>query len=186
MLAYKFLRAGAVGPFSHFAWPTPTAAGPGPWVEAAPFRGRCGGGIHGCDADHLVYWLERELWLIELGGEVAAADKKLIAPRGRLLRRVDAWGDALALELADACIARARELVEATAGPGAELARGYLADAILYKSLDVSASMFCAAHAALTEDAFARERAWQSRWLAAHLELPPGPDAPGAPAAAAS
>jgi hypothetical protein len=169
MLAYKFLRAGAVGPFSGFPWPRPEASGPGPWIEARPFRGACGHGIHGCDDDHLVYWLNDELWLIELGGEVAAADKKLIAPRGRLIRRVEAWNGELARRLADAGIARARELVAAATGEGAELARGYLADAVTYCSLDVGASLFCAAHAALTEDGLARERAWQSRWLAAQL-----------------
>jgi hypothetical protein len=172
-LAYKFLRAGAVGPFSGFRWPEPGPGGPGPWVEARAFRGGCGAGIHGCDADHLVYWLDEALWLIELDGEVIAADKKLIAPRGRLVRRVDAWGPALARRLADASIERARELAAGIeAGIEAErakLARGYLADAIAYSAVDVAAGLFCAAHAALTEDGFARERAWQSRWLAAQL-----------------
>ena len=170
MLAYKFLRAGAVGPFSGFPWPRPGPDGPGPWVEAAPFRGTCGAGIHGCDADHLVYWLDRELWLVELDGEVAVADKKLIAPRGRLIRRLEVWDATLARALADACITRARELADAAAGEGAALARGYLDDAIVYSAVDVAAGLFCAAHAALTEEGFARERTWQSRWLASHLE----------------
>jgi hypothetical protein len=169
VVAYKFLRAGAIGPFSGFAWPAPDPSGPGTWVEARPFRGACGGGIHGCDADHLVYWLNDDLWMIELDGEVAVADKKLIAPRGRLVRRVDAWNRELARRLVDAGIARARALADAAAGDAAELARGYVADAITYASLDVGASLFCAAHAALTEDGLARERAWQSRWLAGEL-----------------
>jgi len=169
VLAYKFLRHGSVGPFSGFAWPEPGPAGPGPWVEARPFRGACGGGIHGCDADHLVYWLNDALWIIELDGEVAAADKKLIAPRGRLVRRVTAWNRELARRLVDAGIARARELAAAAAGAGAALAQGYLADAITFADLDAGASLFCAAHAALAEDGFARERAWQSRWLASQL-----------------
>jgi hypothetical protein len=170
VLAYKFLRTGAIGPFSGFAWPAPGPSGPGAWVEARPFRGTCGAGVHGCDADHLVYWLNDALWIVELDGEVAAADKKLIAPRGRLVRRVEAWNRELARRLVDAGVARARELAAAApAGAPAELARGYLADAITYSSLDVGASLFCAAHAALTEDGLARERAWQSRWLAAEL-----------------
>jgi hypothetical protein len=169
MLAYKFLRAGAIGPFSGFRWPGPGPDGPGPWVEAQTFRGGCGAGIHGCDADHLVFWLSDELWTVELDGEVIAADKKLIAPRGRLVRRESAWGPALARRLADAAIARARERVAEVAGEPAELARGYLADAITYSAVDVAAGLFCAAHAALTEDGFLRERAWQSRWLAAQL-----------------
>lgn len=175
VLAYKFLRAGAlgpIGPFSGFRWPEPGPGGPGPWVEARPFRGACGGGIHGCDADHLVYWLSDTLWIIELGGEVVAADKKLIAPRGRLIRRVDAWNAALARRFAAACVERAREVVAGVADDRAELARGYLADAITYSAVDVGAGLFCAAHAALTEAGFARERAWQSRWLAAELGAP--------------
>ncbi len=169
MLAYKFLRAGAVGPFSGFAWPQPASADPGAWVEAQPFRGACGGGIHGCNGDHLVYWLNEELWMIELGGEIAASQTKLIAPRGRLIRRVEAWNRGLARRLVDTGIARARELADAATGDGAELARGYLADAITYAEQDVGASLFYAAHAALTEEGLARERAWQSRWLAAEL-----------------
>ena len=171
MLAYKFLRAGSIGPFSGFRWPAPGPADPGPWVEARPFRGACGRGIHGCDADHLVYWLSDELWLIELGGEVTAADKKLIAPRGRLIRRLEAWGPALAQRLAEAAIARARELADAATGEAAELARGYVADAVAYSARDVGGSVFCAAHAALTPEGFARERAWQSRWLASQLDV---------------
>lgn len=169
MLAYKFLRAGGVGPFSGFAWPQPWPGAPGPWVEARPFRGACGRGIHACNADHLVHWLSDALWIIELDGEIAVAGKKLIAPRGRLIRRIEAWDASLAQRFVEACVGRAREVVAAAAPEGAELARGYLADAIAYSALDPGASMFCAAHAALTEEAFARERAWQSRWLAAEL-----------------
>jgi hypothetical protein len=179
MIAYKFLRAGAIGSFSGFAWPRPGPHGPGPWVEAAPFRGACGVGIHGCDGDHLVYWLDRELWLVELGGEVAAAQKKLIAPRGRLVRRIEAWDEPLQRELAEAGIARARELAEAAESRGeaeAALARGYLADTILFSPIDVGAGLFCAAHAALSEDGFARERTWQSRWLAARLATTLAPE----------
>lgn len=174
MRAYKFLRDGGLGPFSGFRWPLPGADGPGPWIEARAFAGRCGAGIHACDGDHLTYWLGPELWIIELGGDVVAADRKLVAPRGRLVARVDAWGPAIVDELAGAAIERARGLVAAAAaGPDAALARGYLDDAILFRSLDAAASLFCAAHAALTEAGLAAERRWQSRWLATRLGVLP-------------
>lgn len=170
--AYKFLRAGGIGPFSGFAWPRPDGDAPGPWVEAVPFRGACGAGIHGCDTDHLVYWLDHELWAIELDDAVVA-NKKLIAPRGRLLHRVDGWNDATARRFVAACIARATARVDALPdGDDATLARGYLADARVYGAVDTGAGIFCAAHTALTVEAFAEERRWQSRWLAADLGLP--------------
>jgi hypothetical protein len=71
-----------------------------------------------------------------------------------------------------ACIARAQEQAAALIDPhAAALARGYLADAEIYGATDPAAGIFCAAHAALTTDGFARERIWQSRWLAAQLGL---------------
>ena len=85
MIAYKFLRSGAVAPFSSFAWPT---GSPGPWVEAEPHV--CVSGIHACRAADLPYWLGAELWEIELDRAVDET-RKVVAPRGRLLRRVDGW-----------------------------------------------------------------------------------------------
>ena len=46
MIAYKCLRAGAVGPFSGFHWPEPGPEGPSPWIESEPSR--CASGIHAC------------------------------------------------------------------------------------------------------------------------------------------
>jgi hypothetical protein len=202
-LAFKFLRDGGVGPFSYFRWPLPGPDGPGDWVIAAAHGPACVRGVHACDAEHLADWMAPELWVIELAGEIFAASNKLVAPRGRLLRRVEGWNREKADAMAAVCIRRARDLtcerlrrvgeeaaadrlaacaelsaIEATArersagGQGeAALALGYLADAVFYAAMDPPASMFVAAHAALTEEGFARERAWQSRWLADDLGL---------------
>lgn len=180
--AYKFLRARAVSPLSRFVWPEPGPQGPGPWVETRPFRGASGAGIHGCDADHLVYWLDEALWGIELDGEIAIANKKLIAPRGRSIRRLETWDRQLARGFADAGVARARN----GDGEAAALARGYLADAITYSSLDPAASLFCAAHAG-PHRGRVRARApvavalagVAARTGARSRGVPPGPRAPG-------
>ena len=42
----------------------------------------------------LPLWLGRELYEIELGGEIVEERMKVVASRARLLRRIDAWDDA--------------------------------------------------------------------------------------------
>ena len=169
MRAYKFLRAGAVGPFSRFAWPVPRGDAPGPWVEAADFRGACGRGVHACTTAQLARWLDAELWEIELDGDLVTTIQQVIARRGRLVARVARWDGAARAALAAAGVERARALVREPDG----LAAGFLADAIAFERQDAAASLFCAAHAAGTEAGYHDERRWQSRWLAAYCDLAP-------------
>lgn len=120
MTAYKFLRAGSVGPFTGFRWE------PGQWVEtdrAAP----CETGVHACRVDDLPYWCSDELWEIELDGDVVSAGYKVVASRGRLVRRVEAWHKVAAQELADAAAARSRGLSDAK--PRDAMLRAYAEDA---------------------------------------------------------
>ncbi len=104
----KFLARGAVGPFTGFAWPTPSASSPGAWVDVPPtnFPDR---GIHVCLVEQLAYWLDEELWEVELDGAVRHAPMQLIASRARLLRRVASWTEEAARELAHACAFKARD-----------------------------------------------------------------------------
>jgi len=108
MIAFKFLARGAVGPFTGFEWPTPSASSPGAWVEVPPasFPNR---GIHGCLVEQLPYWLDEELWEAELDGVVHHAPMQVITSRGRLLRRVVSWTEEVAAELARACLFKARD-----------------------------------------------------------------------------
>lgn len=197
MLALKFLREGGVGPFSYFQWPRPGSGGPAAWVEPLPGDR----GIFACDIDHLVYWLAPELWIIELDGEVVVEGRKLSAPRGRLVRRVEAWtrekeaafGRACAMRAQARAVAAIRDLGEAdladrlarcgdhgsidalqAAANGRRevvLAMGYASDALKFAPIDPAASMLCAAHVGLTEERCLEERAWQSRQIAADLSL---------------
>src|SRR5919201_1476204 len=104
VIAYKFLAAGAVAPFTRFRWPI------GEWVEAEAVD-PCRHGIHACRVRDLPIWLGRELWEVELDGEVVELERKLVAARGRLNRRLDAWNDALASEFGRFCVRRTRERV---------------------------------------------------------------------------
>jgi hypothetical protein len=120
MNAYKFLRTGSVAPFSGFRWE------PGRWVEAAEVV-PCEQGVHACRVDDLPFWTNDELWEIELDGDVVAVGRKLVAPRGRLGRRVEAWNATASREFGDTAAARARALAEER--PDDAVARAYAEDA---------------------------------------------------------
>ena len=108
MRAYKFLDAQGVTVISGTPWPLPSGDEPGPWVEAPSVR-PCHEGIHACRVEELAYWLSDELWEIELDGEIRAAQHKVVARRGRLVRRLDAWSGGVAAELSTWCAWRTRD-----------------------------------------------------------------------------
>ena len=103
MLAYAFLAKGAIEPLSGFAWPAPKAGEEGTWVsaDAAPSEA-----LRGYPAPDLPYWLDEELWRVELAGALTERDHLLIAERARLHVRIDAWTDALAWRFVAACARR--------------------------------------------------------------------------------
>jgi len=124
VIAWKFLAAGAVGPYTQFRWPVPGGAGPGEWVHAP--AGPPERGVHACRPAHLPYWFQPELWRVELDGPLLEASYQVIAPRGRLLDRVGGWDEAAARALAEACAWRTRDRAAAAlrrAGLGDEADR---------------------------------------------------------------
>jgi hypothetical protein len=167
MIAYKFLRSDGSSVFTGFDWPLPSD-GPGAWVEA-PIE-PCRSGIHACRATHLPHWAGRALYAIELGGRIVEDGDKLLAERGRLLERIDAWD-----EQRDAytrmCADRAHELVRA-APP--ELAHW---DSVVEPSIPEGPALLGFVAARIAEeveggpDGYHAERERQARWLLAHLGL---------------
>jgi hypothetical protein len=109
MIAYKCLCTGGIGPFSRYAWPLPRDGRPGAWVVGPGGAAMCRGGMHACRPPDLPWWLQDELWEVELDGDVRAGRHKVVAPRARLVRRVDAWDAACAQRFAEACALRARD-----------------------------------------------------------------------------
>lgn len=109
MIAYKFLSPGARGLYSGFLWPRPRDSAPGDWVSAGGPLRDCLRGIHGCRPDDLPYWIDDELWTVELAGQTEERATMVIAERGRLLDRVHSWTADAAREFAQACALRARD-----------------------------------------------------------------------------
>lgn len=98
---WKFLRAGAVSPFTGFRW---TATGR-TWVTAEDVTA-CATGIHACRSGDLPYWLSDELWAIELHEPVVETEGKIAAARARLLDPVERWTAETARALAEECVLR--------------------------------------------------------------------------------
>ena len=154
MLAYKFLKAGAIGPFSGLPW------APDEWVEASGELDLGRNGVHACTASALPYWIADELWRIELDGDVVEAEGVVVARRGRLTEHVSGWN-------ADALHASGREDTTARAAD----ARRYAGQPI--SAVNVACCSYIGARAAdeAGPAGWDRERAWQATWLADRLRL---------------
>jgi hypothetical protein len=168
VIAHKVLGAGRRSRFTGFVWPPPEAADP--WVTTAAVQ-PCRTGIHACRIEMLPIWLGSELWQIELEGEVVEADRKIVASRGRLVRRIDAWNDQAKLEFADACADEARRRVATAPELG-----GYADDLIALRE-DAPLVGFIARRLAERHEgpaAYDAERLRQAHWLEARLGLREG------------
>ena len=166
MRAYKFLTADCLGVFSRFAWPLPDE-GPGAWIEDAVEP--CRVGVHACRPADLPYWVAPALFEIELDGPLDEHALKVVAPRGRLIRRVTAWNEEAQEAYGQMCFSHAHEL--AAAAP--ELLAGWAPSAGI--GLTESARLgFIAARIAEElggAEAHSRERQHQSEWLVEQLAL---------------
>jgi hypothetical protein len=157
--AYKFMREDAVSPFTGVRWSK------GEWVDSGP-PVPCRHGVHACREEDLPYWLNAELWEIELDGEIAETDHKLVAERARLVQRVDRWDRRALRKLAVSCAAQARGLgVESIAADcEAVIVEGAYALAVYFAAV--------AAERAGGEGGRLAERRRQAGWLAEHVLAP--------------
>ena len=167
MEALKFLRPGRLAPFTGVTWPPP-----GHWLASATPPDLCRAGVHALLPDALATWTTEELWRVELDDARELAPGIMVAWRGRLLGRVEAWNDQTARDFARACATHVRDHAS---GRAAEYAADAAAAAAAAVAGDSAARVgYIAAHAAeaMAPGGFAAERRWQSRWLAARLGIP--------------
>jgi hypothetical protein len=164
MEALKFLRPGRVAPFSRVTWPEP-----GAWLESEGPLELCRRGVHALLPDVLATWIAEELWRVELDGGEALAPGIVVAPRGRLVSRVEEWNDETAREFARACAAHVREGATGRAVEYAADASASAEEAVADYTATTAGYMAAHAAEAMTPGGFASERVWQSRWLADRL-----------------
>jgi hypothetical protein len=165
MIAYKFLSEGGVSPFTGYRWQ------PGEWVEAAT-ADPCSQGVHACRTRDLPIWFDDELWEVELEGVVVEQERKLVAQRGRLSRKIAPWTTDLAHEFGRFCARRTRDRVGFL-----PVLSGYVSDVERFVSQDrIAIAGFAAARAAELRDGpagYDAERLAQATWLARRLGIEP-------------
>jgi hypothetical protein len=183
---YVFLGPGRTSFLTGVRWPAPTHSEPAQWVEA----GLDGpdDAVRGYEPGELTWWLDDELWELELLGKVRRVRRSLLGERGRLLRRIEHWTPAAAEELTAVCVDRIRRHADETRRSGstveAEQLDGLASDAVAYAqdgggARGAGVAAYIAAHAAAGADReapnyqrrFDLEREWQAAWLKARLSL---------------
>jgi len=167
VIAYKFLRADGTSPFTGFRWELPSGA-PGPWVDAQIEP--CRSGIHALRLSDLPLWAGKTLWEIELDGDVVEQRSKLVASRGRLVRRIDAWENEVRDAYTRMCADRGHELAESVSPPLENWA------AVIEPSVREGPALLGFVAARIAEEisgpeTYHAERARQTAWLAERLGL---------------
>jgi hypothetical protein len=166
MTGYKFLQADGLGVFSGFRWPLPNGA-PGAWVEAEVDP--CRSGVHAARVADLPYWLGPLLYEAELDGDIVEHVHKIVAARGRLVRRIDGWNDETRDAYSLMCVARAAELAASAPGKLGPWAPREEAIAAGPALMGYIASRI--AEEIGGKQALDAERAHQAAWLADRLGL---------------
>ena len=167
MIAYKFLRPDGTSVFTGFRWPLPDG-GPGEWVADRPEP--CRSGIHACRPAQLPLWVGRTLYEVELDGEIVEEGMKLVAERGRLTRRIEAWDDATRDAYTRMCADRAHELARGASPPLEDW------EAVVEPSVPEGPALLGFVAARIAEEisgteAYHAERARQTGWLVERLGL---------------
>ena len=102
MRGWKFLERGRVAPFGGHVWPAPGSAAPGDWIQPP------GGEVFACRISDLPWWVNAELWEVELAAPIRTLPTQIVGRRGRLLRRIAGWDQAALRAYGVACAERAR------------------------------------------------------------------------------
>jgi hypothetical protein len=165
VIAFKFLRPDGTGVFTRFPWPLP-GDGPGAWVDAP--ADPCRSGVHACRAEHIPYWAGRVLYEIELDGIAAEHETKIVATRGRLLRRIEQWDDAFRSAYTRHCADRAHEIARES---GLERWEEVIEPSIPEGPALLGFVAARIAEAAAGVDAYCAERAHQAAWISERLGL---------------
>ena len=166
MKAYKFLADDGTGIFSRYRWALPNA-GPGAWVDAEVSP--CRSGVHACRPSDLPYWIGPALYEVELDGDLVELALKVVAPRGRLTRRIDEWNGESREACSQMCIARAAELAAASPKPVAAWAPPTQASAAGPALMGFIAARIAEEISGV--NAYRKERARQTAWLVDRLAL---------------
>jgi hypothetical protein len=101
--AWKFLAPGAIAPFSGHVWPLPIGGRRAEWVESARE------GVYACRLADLPWWVDAELWEVELRGPWEDLPTQVRARAARLVTQRTAWDASALRAYGEASAFRARD-----------------------------------------------------------------------------
>ena len=166
MIAYKFLEAGRIGPYSGYQWPKP-----GVWLP--PIEGdlvMCQRGYHLCRPADLIHWIDAELWRVEYRGEVMEGDNKIAVRECRIVEQAEPWNERTARLFAADCAEDVLPLFEREY-PGDNRPRAAIETARAFANGECAEADLVAAAAAAWDAAWDAARQKQNIRLLALLEI---------------
>ena len=109
MTYYKTLTEEHKGPYSNFNFAKylPKDDQPGPWLPSRRGLKLCKKGYHVTDANHLLEWLQAEIWEVEVKGKCLEDDNKSSHSSIRFVRQITTWNDRIARLFAVWCVREA-------------------------------------------------------------------------------
>jgi hypothetical protein len=105
MKYYKFLTADNKGKFSEYDFTQylPDRDKPGKWLRKIDNPVLCEKGYHCFMPEHILEWLEAQLFEVEIKGRCVHGDDKTVTRQMRFIRKVDTWNDKTARLFACYC-----------------------------------------------------------------------------------
>lgn len=98
MKYYKFLTADNRGEYSRFDFTDylPKDGKSGKWLPKTSNPVICEQGYHCFKPEHILEWLNTQLFEVEIRGKTIEGDTKIAAQQMRFVRKLDAWNDSSA------------------------------------------------------------------------------------------
>ena len=105
MKYYKFLTADNKGKYSEYDFTKylPNDDKPGKWLRKIENPVLCESGYHCFMPEHILEWLEAQLFEVEINGRHVHGDDKTVTQQMRFIRKVDTWNDKTARLFACYC-----------------------------------------------------------------------------------
>jgi len=97
MKYYKFLTEDNRDEYSGYDYTPylPKGSEPGEWLPEISIENlkECADGYHACKPAQLLYWINAQLYEVELSGKIIDSDSKSYAQRMRFVRKVETWNE---------------------------------------------------------------------------------------------
>ena len=105
MKYYKFLTADNKGKYSEYDFTKylPNDDKPGKWLRKIDNPVLCEKGYHCFMPEHILEWIEAQLFEVEINGRHVHGDDKTVTRQMRFIRKVDTWNDKTARLFACYC-----------------------------------------------------------------------------------